>query len=102
MSSHDLVGANGDFLLLFGSAAPAWEAAAHAASAALGITLRPVAIGAGGACDDADGQWAAVSELEPTGAVLVRPDNHVAWRSQGGGSSAQAELASVLRRLLGR
>jgi putative polyketide hydroxylase len=31
-----------------------------------------------------DPQWPALYGIEPTGAVLVRPDRHVAWRAVTG------------------
>jgi 2,4-dichlorophenol 6-monooxygenase len=31
---------------------------------------------------DRDGHWAEVSGLEPGGALLIRPDQHVAWRAR--------------------
>lgn len=34
---------------------------------------------------DAAGQWQRVREVSEAGAVLVRPDGHVAWRSRGAG-----------------
>ena len=30
---------------------------------------------------DRDGQWEGVSGLGPGGALLIRPDQHVAWRA---------------------
>ena len=49
---------------------------------------------------DPDGAWAAVSGLGDDGAVLVRPDQHVAWRSLGpvdsSADGAHEELSAVL------
>ena len=44
---------------------------------------------------DADGQWQRLREVAEEGAILVRPDGHVAWRSRGGG--AAEECAQRLR-----
>ena len=35
------------------------------------------------------------------GAVLVRPDGHIAWRSRGPVADPEATLANVLERVLG-
>jgi 2,4-dichlorophenol 6-monooxygenase len=51
---------------------------------------------------DPDGAWAAVSGLGAEGAVLVRPDQHVAWRSTGPGTDPTATLADVLAALVDR
>ena len=37
------------------------------------------------AINDACGHWQRVREVTEAGAVLVRPDGHVAWRSHSGG-----------------
>ncbi|HET7717640.1 MAG TPA: hypothetical protein VFK86_18605, partial [Bauldia sp.] len=49
--------------------------------------------------DPADA-WPALSEVERTGAVLVRPDGHVAWRSPALPDGPTEALDSALRRLL--
>ena len=33
-----------------------------------------------GDCEDVNGTWQALRQVSETGAVLVRPDGHVAWR----------------------
>jgi 2,4-dichlorophenol 6-monooxygenase len=42
-----------------------------------------------------------VSGIGADGAVLVRPDQHVAWRSPGAAEDPGAELAAVLADLGG-
>ena len=88
ISTLDLFGK--DFVLLVPDTATAWIAAAPTV-ATHGVTLHR--IGPRGDWRDDDGVWQARYGLGPDGAVLVRPDGHVAWRSHG--TSAQA--ASVLR-----
>jgi 2,4-dichlorophenol 6-monooxygenase len=51
---------------------------------------------------DREGAWAAVSELGATGAILVRPDQHVAWRAPDLAGDPAASLAAVLAKVLGR
>jgi 2,4-dichlorophenol 6-monooxygenase len=46
-----------------------------------------------------DGDWARLSEIEATGAILVRPDGHVAWRCRQAPVDPTATLESVLCQL---
>jgi 2,4-dichlorophenol 6-monooxygenase len=90
------------FTLITGIAGQAWVPAAEAAAAALGITLKAIVIGPGHAVTDLYGDWARVREIEEDGAVLVRPDRIVAWRSRGMVPQPEARVAEVLRQLLSR
>ena len=51
---------------------------------------------------DTDGDWAQTSELPTNGAVLVRPDQHVAWRSTALSGNPSGALENVLRTVSGR
>lgn len=79
ISMLDLFGR--DFVLLVPEGAHAWIAAA-ARSARDG--LRCVRIGPSGEWNDEDGTWRGLYGVESDGAVLVRPDGHVAWRASAG------------------
>jgi hypothetical protein len=46
---------------------------------------------------DRDGTWARLLDLVPDGAILVRPDQHVAWRSAPGAVDPRAAHAAVDR-----
>lgn len=76
VSTLDLVG-KGQFTLVTGIAGTAWIAAARALDRAY---LRALVIGQHGALD-AYCNWHAVREVDEAGALLVRPDGVVAWRS---------------------
>jgi 2,4-dichlorophenol 6-monooxygenase len=102
LSTHDLLGRNGAFVLITGNDGAAWQSAAGAVAQSLGINLVQVAIGAGQAYVDADGRWAEVKEISVQGALLVRPDNHVGWRSMGAAKDAQTQLETTLRAILAR
>ncbi|MEV4790179.1 FAD-dependent oxidoreductase [Streptomyces tuirus] len=108
VSTLDLFGR--DFVLLTGEHGREWISAAVSASAELGlkITARRVVPGTdagAGTLADPDGNWAArYGGLRPDGAVLVRPDGVVAWRSPGA-DPAGAEtpvLTAVLSSVLAR
>ncbi|UKY51791.1 FAD-dependent monooxygenase [Streptomyces inhibens] len=88
------------FTVLAGPRGAAWCEAAVEAGVALGIEINAYRIGGEETSDDGD--WPGRTGLKPTGAVLVRPDGYVAWRSAGGGADPRAELARVLARVLGR
>ena len=55
--------------------------AAAKVSAELGVALVAVVIGPGRAVTDLYYDWAKVREVDESGALLVRPDKHIAWRS---------------------
>lgn len=81
--------------LVTGPAGAAWEAAVGA----LGVEpLRLVAIGRDVA--DPDGHWQRELGIEPDGALLVRPDQHVAWRARTRSDDPRAELRRALRGVL--
>ena len=50
--------------------------------------------------EDEVGQWASLSGIAPDGALLIRPDQHVAWRTQSGPSDGVFEVAQILERLM--
>ncbi|MFI7140627.1 FAD-dependent oxidoreductase [Streptomyces massasporeus] len=108
VSTLDLFGR--DFVLLTGENGREWLSAAASASAGLGLklTARRVVRGTGGGAGtlaDPDGTWSErYGGLRPEGAVLVRPDGVVAWRSQGAdpGGAEAAVLEAVLRGVLDR
>jgi 2,4-dichlorophenol 6-monooxygenase len=45
------------------------------------VPLEAVVIGPGRAVTDLYYDWARVREVEEDGALLVRPDKHIGWRS---------------------
>ena len=97
ISTLDLLGP--DFTLLTGDDDAAWAEAAAAASKAIGI---PIAVQRIGTVRDVDGAWAATTGLASDGALLVRPDDFVAWRSDQLPRSPEDDLGRVLCQLLGR
>jgi 2,4-dichlorophenol 6-monooxygenase len=100
ISTHDLVGTGEGFLLVAGSAGSAWRTAARKTSAKPGVPITAVFIGEGGECSDSTGEWARVSELDADSAILVRPDNHVAWRARGNIEHAGDALTDAVSSLI--
>jgi putative polyketide hydroxylase len=100
ISTVDLFGDG--FVLLAGPAGVAWRDAAVAAARELGAPCRAFTVGSGGDLGDPDKRWASVYGVGEDGAVMVRPDGHVGWRSPHGGRDPWNETTAVLRQLLAR
>ncbi|BBA96367.1 putative monooxygenase [Actinacidiphila reveromycinica] len=100
VSTHDLAGPARGFVLFTGAEGTAWCEAAAQAAEKLGVPVTAVRIGTGAQYADVDGGWAAVRETAADGAVLVRPDNHVAWRAATAAEDPAAVLADALSRVL--
>jgi 2,4-dichlorophenol 6-monooxygenase len=99
-STLDLTG-RGKFALLTGIGGEAWEAAAAKLSGELGLPIRVVKIGPRCGVEDHTGDWARAREIADAGCLLVRPDQHVAWRAMGASGSAEADLRAALKTVLG-
>lgn len=98
----DLV-APGHFLLVAGEEGQAWCDAAKGVAKDLGVPLDAVRIGhIEGDYRDPRCAWLRQRQISGNGAVLVRPDRVVAWRSFGAASNPTAVLAKTLLAILGR
>lgn len=97
ISTIDLVG-NG-FVLLTGRAGRAWVQAARQLASELGLMLSAHRIGGDG-IEDADNRWPATFGVDDDGAVLVRPDGYVGWRSAATPPDPEATLRAALRGML--
>jgi 2-polyprenyl-6-methoxyphenol hydroxylase-like FAD-dependent oxidoreductase len=100
VSTLDLLGPG--FTLLTGDDGVAWAAAADFAAATLGIPIAVHRIGTHGDAVDTDGRWAEVTGLASDGALLVRPDAFVAWRTDNLPDQHADELLRSLSRILDR
>jgi hypothetical protein len=92
VSTLDLV--EPGFALLARDGGVRWAEAA--AEAGLPITVHTITADA-----DLDGRWAERTALGPDGAVLVRPDRFVAWRSEALPADPTRSLRDVLAAVLG-
>jgi putative polyketide hydroxylase len=90
LSTHDLVGSG--FVLIAGPAGDDWSAAARTLlRRAPGAPLTAYRIGA--ELEDALDSFLARTGLAPDGAVLIRPDGFIAWRSRGAQDDAPGALS---------
>jgi len=97
MSTLDLF--NKDFVLLTGAAGTAWCEAALAIADRRPYNLRCYRVGSGGDLIDLENRWPAAYGVTESGAVLVRPDGFVAWRSRDCPSQPSRVLRDVFARI---
>ncbi|MEZ5728100.1 MAG: FAD-dependent monooxygenase [Burkholderiaceae bacterium] len=100
-STLDLCG-KGRFTILTGIGGEAWESAAAAVGESLGIVIVVRVIGPRREYEDLAADWANAREVSDSGAILVRPDHHVCWRSVAMVSDPSAELTRVMKSILCR
>ncbi len=91
------------FTLIAGEDGAPWCAAAHEAAARRNVELVAVRVG------HAEGDWRdprlaflRVRGFGRAGAILVRPDRVIAWRSMGDSNDPAGELGAALDRILAR
>ncbi len=99
LSTLDLFGM--EFVLLAGRTGTAWCQAAAEGAHAQRVPFRTFTVGPQGNLVDPDGNWATTYGVEQDGAVLVRPDGHVAWRSRSSVPNPAQTFERVLSRMLG-
>ncbi len=99
VSTLDLVG-KGRFALLTGIGGEAWAEAAAQVAEKTGVEIAAYVIGPGREVLDTYDDWARLREVEESGCVLVRPDMHVAWRSQVLPEDPAAALGEAMDSLL--
>jgi hypothetical protein len=87
VSTVDLVG-NG-FVVFTGAKGDAWAEAAHP------LEVKPIVLGE-------EEPWRELYGIDETGAVLVRPDGHVAWRSPGMVTAPDRALAGAMNTIRGK
>ncbi len=91
------------FLLIAGENGEAWCSAAKELAADLDVPLDAIRIGhLDGELFDPRNTWLRYRGIADDGAVLVRPDRFVAWRSPTASDEPQQALANALGQILGR
>lgn len=99
VSTVDLAG-RGDFALIVGVGGGPWIAAAENLVSSLGVTIPTYSVGVRCEYDDVFGTWATLREIADDGALLVRPDGYIAWRSLTCPDDAASALASAVSGIL--
>ena len=100
ISSLDLCG-HGEFTLLTGVSGFPWKAVADEVAVKLGVPITTHVIGLGCTVEDPYGDFSTICLPDETGAVLVRPDQVVAWRVDTMPDYPYAALDDALGHVLG-
>lgn len=96
----DLAG-HGHFLLITGEEGEGWYSAAKELAQEQNLPLKVIRVSPNqGDWLDLRFDWLRQREVSAAGAVLVRPDRFVAWRSFGASLDPRAELERVLGQVL--
>lgn len=101
LSTLDLAG-GGSFALITGIGGEPWLDAAKRLAAEYRIELPAHSVGARCTQDDVLGQWADLREITDRGALLIRPDRHIAWRSHDLPTDPEQALREALDQVLAR
>ncbi len=97
VSTHDLAGTG--FVLLAGAGGRNWTEAGTALAAADGIPLEAHRITPDGELQNPDGRFEKTLGIGAQGALLLRPDGVIGWRTRGPHADPRARLDEVMRRL---
>jgi len=98
ISTLDLIGEN--FVLFTGEDNSLWRTAAQNVSSHLGVPINVYGIGSQGDCVEYEDSWEALYDVNSQGAVLIRPDGFVAWRTKEGESNPHLILKQVMTSIL--
>ncbi|MCX5414772.1 FAD-dependent monooxygenase [Streptomyces sp. NBC_00059] len=93
------------FVLLSDARYKDWRSAAEQVAKRLSVRLDAFGVGPDKGADlrsEEGADWAAAHGTSAEGAVLVRPDGFVAWRSEGAAADPEGTLYEVLATLLHR
>jgi putative polyketide hydroxylase len=98
LSTVDLCGPG--FVLLTGAAGVPWQEAARRIEERHGLPLTCHLVGADTGLADIGRRWPRAFQIDDSGAVLLRPDGFVAWRTPALAEDPTSVLEGVLLRLL--
>jgi putative polyketide hydroxylase len=99
-STLDLFGPG--FSVLAGADGEAWLAAARTTSQRTGLAIDTHSVGGAGGWREASGDFTRRYGLDDSGAVVVRPDGHVAFRRPRVTADPERDLDAALARILCR
>jgi len=92
----------GCFVLITGTANSLWEIAARNLSERFNIPVKCVTLSEDSEISDSSGDWRNLRGVTDAGAILVRPDQHIGWRSNEGHPDSENILGAALSQILGR
>ncbi|KAJ9602184.1 hypothetical protein H2200_013304 [Cladophialophora chaetospira] len=92
---------HGHFGLIVGIGGDAFNSAAETVSGELNVRIPVFKVGYRCPYDDVLGQWYEVREIGDRGALLVRPDRHIAWRTMDRPEDPTNALRAAMRHILG-
>ncbi len=98
ISTLDLI--DGKFVLFTGENNNLWRTAAQNVSSHLGISINVYGIGSQGDFVECEDSWETLYDVTPQGAVLIRPDGFVAWRTKEGEPNPNLILKQVMTSIL--
>ena len=89
-------------MLLTGADGSFWLDAAKETSSDLGVDIDAYCVGPEGDLIAPKGSFESAAGISPRGAILIRPDDFVAWRERRQPSDHQAKLEQAMRQVLSR
>ena len=95
----DLCG-KGNFSIFTGIGGEEWLKAAKNIETQLGIKIQCNIIGPDQDFEDHAGEWSSIREISDSGLILVRPDQHICWRSKDIISNSSEKLMDVMKKIL--
>ena len=95
----DLCG-KGNFSIFTGIGGEEWVKAAKNIETQLGIKIQCNIIGPDQDFEDHAGEWSSIREISDSGLILVRPDQHICWRSKDMISNSSEKLMDVMKKIL--
>ncbi len=102
VSTVDICG-KGQFSLITGlGGEDQWRAALTEIENINGLSVNLHIIGPGQDYEDVYGDFARVRDISETGALLVRPDNIIAWRAQEVSDESAQDLVAAMQKILGK
>ena len=95
----DLCG-KGNFSIFTGIGGEQWLKAVKNIETQLGIKIQCNIIGPDQDFEDHAGEWSSIREISDSGLILVRPDQHICWRSKEMISNSSEKLMDVMKKIL--
>ncbi len=95
----DLCG-KGNFSIITGIGGDEWLKAAKNIETQLGVKIQCNIIGPDQDFEDHAGEWSSIREISDSGLILVRPDQHICWRSKDMMSNSSEKLMDVMKKIL--